>query len=520
MPPEDPARSFQSVLFDKAPMVAPDEQAPPPPYFGDLHLDDIVTAVLPTREASETARVFYEPLRDVATITYRHDVFRDLEDPGLLDAVRAFGEQMTTVQRWVMHASKASYVTDRDRWLLRAAEGFAAAVGDLNERLTATQPKSTALSALRDYLVRYTATQDYMGLVADTKRVKAAIAGVRYRIRIHDAKVTVTRFREEPDFSTEVLKTFEKFRQHGAGKHYEWRFEQDSDMNHVEAAILERVARLHPEPFAALHRYATRHEGFMDPTIARFDREVRFYLAWLDFVERIRRGTRLPFCYPEVNANSREVEACGTFDLALAASVLKEQGQIVPNDVELQGGERIVLVSGPNQGGKTTFARAIGQLHHLASIGVPVPGIRVRLPLVDAIFSHFERTERVEDLSSKLEQDLQRIHAILERATPQSLMVMNESFTSTTVDDQLFIGRRILRKILDRGLLCVIVTFLDELAAVDPAIVSMVSTVDPEDFARRTFEIVRRDPDGLAYTLALAEKHHLTYSQLRARLSA
>ncbi len=177
-----------------------------------------------------------------------------------------------------------------------------------------------------------------------------------------------------------------------------------------------------------------------------------------------------------------------------------------------------MLVTGPNQGGKTTLARAVGQLHHLARIGVPVPGQRVSVPVVDRVFTHFERQERVEDLSSKLEDDLRRIHAILEQATSESLLILNESFTSTTVDDQLFIGRQVMREIVERGPLCVVVTFLDELAMLDPAIVSMVGTVDPEDDTRRTFEVVRRPPDGLAYALAIAEKHRVTYSSLKARL--
>lgn len=515
----DPTAPFLSILFDQADDSADDEPATPPAYFADLHLDDIVTAVTKGNAASEFARVFYAPLRSVATIRYRHDIFRELEDAALREAVGSFGEQMVTVQRRLLHASKARYATDQQRWLLSAAEAFGTAVAQLNDHLGPLQPESAGLSGFREYLAHYVASDAFATLVSDTRRVKAAIQGVHYRLRIHGPKVTVTRFRKEPDFSAEVLQTFAKFRQAGAAKQYEWRFDQGSDIDHVEAAILEGVARLEPRPFSALHAYSDRHRDFLDPTIGRFDREIRFYLAWLDFTDGLRRGSGLPFCYPRVSETSREVEGCAVFDLALAASLLKERQSVVRNDVELRGGEQIVLVSGPNQGGKTTFARAIGQLHHLARIGVPVPGTSVRLPLVDAIFTHFERQEQVEDLSSKLEDDLRRIHAILERATPHSLLVMNESFTSTTVDDQLVIGRRILRRILDRGLICVIVTFLDELAALDLAIVSMIAGVDLDDDTRRTFQIVRRPPDGLAYALALAEKHRLTYLHLKERLA-
>ena len=513
-----PTATFHSILFETADSPVQGDTPEAPDFFADLHLDDVVRAVTSGREVYGLAPRFYEPLPDPAAITYRHEVFRDLEDDALLGAIRAFGKQMQTVGRRLAHAAKTTYVFDQERWLLAAAEHFGATVGDLHAQLQAAHPRSSGLCAFREYLAAYVASDDFMTLMADTRRIKTVVSGISYRVRIHSPKVTVTRIAPEPDYSAEVLATFDKFRQ-GARTTYGWRFDQSSDMNHVEAAILERVARLYPDAFAALHEYAARHRDFLDPTIDRFEREVQFYVAYRDYIDRVRRGAGLRFCYPEVTPGSHAVEARAVFDLALADSLVREGRTAVPNDIELSGDERIAVVSGPNQGGKTTFARAIGQLHHLARIGVPVPGDRLRVPLLDQIFTHFERQEQVEDLSSKLEDDLRRIHAILERATSASLLIMNESFSSTTVGDQLFIGRRVVRRIVERGVLCVVVTFLDELAALDPSIVSMVSTVDPTDDTRRTFEIVRRPADGLAYALAIAHKHRLTYPSLKARMA-
>ncbi|MDR5684081.1 MAG: DNA mismatch repair protein MutS [Armatimonadota bacterium] len=505
-----------SILFP-TPRPAPLCERPPA-CLRDLGLDRVVESVAAGREEYGVEAVFYTPLAEPDAVAFRQEVFRDLQHRGVSETVRAFASAMRSVRANLARADQAHYAIETDRWFLDAAHRYAHAVAGLLDGLAALRLQSRGLARFRDRLAAYAASFGFRDLAQTSARLHAELSALRFAVLVRGLRVSVRPYRGEPDYTEVVRSTFERFRQVDSGS-YAFEFRESPQLEGVEARILEGVSRLSPDLFARVAEFRRACEPFPPPLVATFDREAHFYLGYLDYLAPLATAG-LPFCFPALPSDDGAdafVEGC--FDLELAAQLAANGRQPVLNDFSFRPPERALVVTGPNQGGKTTFARAVGQAFYLASLGCPIPGRHAQLPVPDRVFTHFPRGESVYDLRGELEDDLVRIREVLLAATSRSVVIVNEILSSTALQDAQTLGRRLLGQLLDLDCLCVWVTFLDELASLNAKTVSMVATVPPDHPERRTFRVVRRPADGRAYAEALARRYRLTYRDVRERFA-
>jgi DNA mismatch repair protein MutS len=502
---------FNSILFETVENEIAEEICNMPEFFIDLNLDQVIQEILINKEEYNLNVFFYQKLKDVSTINYRLEVMRDLEDMNVHNSITAFSIEMKRVREFIGFSQNLHNQYQREKWLLDAAMRYCNAVLHLNKLLISLDLKSKGLHLFTIWLTDYINTKSFKELLFDTNELYKVFNGIRYCVQLERGKIIVTLDDSEDDYCTSINATFERLNE--VTFDYKIHFFTDLEMCVLETKILEIVRSMNTESFNNLGAFYGKHCGFLDENIKRFDREIQFYISYMDYIGKLKRKG-YKFTYPDVSC-TKKINIVEGYDLALAYN---SPGPIIPNDFYLEEEERIHILTGPNQGGKTTFARAFGQILFLSSIGLPVPCQKAEIFLFDTIYTHFSVEENLSTNAGRLKEELFRLKQIMEQATTNSIIIINELFATTTSHDAYAMGKMILDYLISLDCICLYVTHIYELTLLSKKVVSLLALVNSTEGAVRTYKIVRKSADGHAYANSIVEKYNLAYSQIKERI--
>ena len=496
------------------------DEAQPKDYFKDLGLDLVFKSVLETKQEFSLEKYFYNPIQDIEVITYRQDIMNELENKELRKKITNFTNEIYALHQSMNEIREK--LTSQDVWsnnflirghMLDYAQRYCLAVDDIKNELANTELKSQGFLDFSHYIEKYHNSKRYKDLKLSISDLRKQFSKIEYAMLLNGNTIKVRKFENQKDYASQISSTFDKFAQ-GDVKDYRHQLEEKPKADHVEVGVLNLLSKIYQKEFEALTQFTSNFISFDDKTLVQFSNDIEFYVSWLYYIEPIKNNG-LEFNYPKMAFKSNHVYSHDCFDIALAHKI---PSKIILNDFTLRAPESLIVVTGPNQGGKTTFARMIGQVHYLASLGLSVPGKESSLFLFDNIFTHFSTEEDLSTENGKLKDDLERLYKITTKATDKSIVIINEIFTSTTLKDAKFLGKEMINHLIDIKVPGVIVTFIDDLAVHSEATVSMMSTVKDDDIMERTYKVIRKRPDGSAYAMHIASKHGLTYEKLSRRL--
>ena len=246
----------------------------------------------------------------------------------------------------------------------------------------------------------------------------------------------------------------------------------------------------------------------------------------------------------------RVFDARGLYNINLAIHLLRSApgrekevaAGIVKNDFTLGDNGRIAILTGPNRGGKTTILQAVGLTQIMAQVGLFVPADKAEIAITDNIFTHYPAKEELERGTGRFGEEAQRLRDLFGKATRTSLVLLNETLSSTSMGESLFLAVDLVRVLRLMGARALYTTHLHQLAANierinkgtkgDSLLFSLVALVNKEEGSRGegnaggktafkitpTFRIVAGPPEGQSYAIDLARRFGISREQLLARL--
>lgn len=216
---------------------------------------------------------------------------------------------------------------------------------------------------------------------------------------------------------------------------------------------------------------------------AQLRAELGFYLGCLNLHDLLANKGE-PTSLPEpVPAGTPALAARGLYDVSLSLAL--GAGRAVGSDLEADD-KRLIMITGANRGGKSTFLRSLGLAQLLMQAGMFVPARSFRADIRTGLFTHFKREEDATLRSGKLDEELGRMSSIVDDVDADSLVLLNESFASTNEREGSEIGRQIVRALLEAGIKVGYVTHMFDLA----------SSLAAERNGEAAFLRAERLPDG------------------------
>ncbi len=226
--------------------------------------------------------------------------------------------------------------------------------------------------------------------------------------------------------------------------------------------------------------------------------ELAFYIGCLNLHGQLAQiGGPLSFPIPAAS-DERRHSFQGLYDVCLALTM---KHQIVGNDANADN-KNLVIITGANQGGKSTFLRSIGLAQLMMQCGMFVPAESFCSNVCDGLFTHYKREEDTTMNSGKLDEELSRMSDIVDDITSNSMLLLNESFAATNEREGSEIARQINCALLEKQVKIFFVTHSYEFAhgfyekKLEKAI---FLRAERKTDGERTFKIIKGEPLQTSY---------------------
>jgi hypothetical protein len=270
-----------------------------------------------------------------------------------------------------------------------------------------------------------------------------------------------------------------------------------------------------------IRQYFISHTDFL----AQLYEDIRFYIAAVGLILELK-SKEYPMCKPEIGRpEDKECTLKGLYNPVVALN--SDSSPMIPNDFSFDETGMLYIVTGPNQGGKSVFAYAVGIIQALFQLGLYVPALEAKISPVNNIFTHFPVTNDENIGKGRFGEECERLSEMLDHITEYDMILIDEALSNTSGMEAGYIASELIKGLGIIGCRGMFVTHIHELAQkiVEYNSQSMLkSKVDnlsaqmaDKNSGSRSFRLERITPDGLSYARDIARQYGLTLEHILSK---
>ena len=509
---------FQSILFGSQKRELTKET---PEFFHDLQLDYLLEKIVEPVKEYEVSPYFYVFPGSAELISYRQQVGKDMESEDLCFVIRQFCRRMQESRNMYRLSLESKGEVASATYHLQAANLYRETILLLRKdiRKLCGSFVSEGMRGFARYIEKEAERLEEEVFVRAISRANSFFSELSFTLAVEPDRITVAEKKQE-DAQKNYFEDLAKL----LGQEPETAycamagiFPDPLEMSHLENLMVGILQKSRPQVFEEIKDFKKKFPEIYPEVLLEFEKEIQFYLCFRKFkLDTLELG--YPMSLPVVGTH--EFSGREVYDLALMWKQSEKEYNVVSNEFVMKETPSFFVVTGPNQGGKTTFARSLGQAVYFALMGLDVNAGNFSVPMFQGISTHFEAEEKLQSNSGKLKEEINRLVPMMKETQNQNhFVILNELFTTATTHDAMLMGRKVMESFLERQCYGIYVTHIQELAEETEQIISLVAQLEPGEETRRTYRMLPMKAQGYGYSDALVKKFNLQYEDIVRRLS-
>lgn len=519
----------------------------PQDYVTNLELD-MLSRLICSENSVNALRILTQLSTDADVLNYRLDILEDFLTVPQLEAVlyenvhKLYVNEHVNIQKLGLADSFYALNTR-----LNSLKTFIECITNCHEFCQKFQSKfkSAALKGLVEYFASVYNSEYFDEVKRETdeclkvlaKGVKSVTVGINFDDMMRPVEamllsVSTDAIKKKGRFDW-IFKHLDGDASRAIGKTHSL-YNENGGTNDLEAPLFRELKEINSEYITHLDRAIRAYFKKSTEDILTFESQMSFYIGAKRLIDAVKaRG--LEMCRPKyLPMDDRKLIAKDSFDLSFYIQMVSSdpmgslKGKIITNDCTMDDDGRFFVLTGANNGGKTTYTRAVGIIQVLAQAGIYVPCSSCEISPVDFIYTHFPKEEEVGLNTSRFTQECKQFKETLDTATRHSMLLLNESIQSTTPTECVYIATELTKIFRLVGVRGVYATHLLELARSlnhlnetvegDTKLVSLVTTVDITNDNKRLYRIVRDEPQEFGYAKTIYAKFGVSFDEVKKRM--